>query len=68
MPRIVESGYTWEQYIASDFYQGGYTIVDGVVMDGVNNIQLEGVNVLATDAIVADAEYTILVNETETTE
>jgi hypothetical protein len=37
-------------------------------MDGVNNIQLEGVNVLATDAIVADAEYTILVNETETTE
>lgn len=63
MPRIVESGYTWEQYIASNFYQGGYTIVDGVIMDGTNNIQLNGINVLATDVIVADSEYTILVNE-----
>ena len=63
MPRIVESGYTWEQYIASNFYQGGYTIVDGMIMDGANNIQLNGINVLATDVIVADSEYTILVNE-----
>lgn len=63
MPRIVESGYTWEQYIASNFYQGGYTIVDGMIMDGANNVQLNGVNVLATDVIVADSKYTILVSE-----
>lgn len=61
--RLAVSNQTWEQWIESKFFSGTYSIVDGLVMsDTANNIQLNGVNVHATDEIVADAEYTILIN------
>lgn len=66
--RLAVSGQTWEQWLGSQFFTGEYTINDGFVFAGDRNIQLDGVNVLSTDIILASAEYTVTANETETIE
>lgn len=58
---ITEAEYTWEQYIDSKFCNGPFTIVDGVVKyANTNTVQLDSVNVLATDTIKNYTNYEIV--------